>query len=164
MYTRGENQMFNKKLIVLLAAVALFALVPFASAQEPTEEPAAVVATEAAPEVVEVEEGETATVPATTEIVVTDDGFGLEDLANNPDVVLLILFAAVGLIRVIDSVAGKYWNKELKPVQGVILAGRDALGDYGSQLVRQTPTVIDDRLFEVWAEHYGYVKKDSAQG
>jgi predicted secreted protein len=50
MYTRGENQMFNKKLIVLLAAVALFALVPFAvQAQEPTEEPPVVTVEQAEP-------------------------------------------------------------------------------------------------------------------
>lgn len=156
-----------KKVAILFAFVLLLG-VPFVGAQDDaTPEPEVVTEGES----VEVEAGEEVTIdtPAPeTEIVITsEEEPGLTDIPNWEVYLLFGLLAAVGVTSIVEKVWGRVLGQKLAPFQPIIVSARDTGMGYLGQYVASTPSVIDDRAFEILATQLGYqiVKKPTdAQG
>jgi hypothetical protein len=170
MYTRGENQMFNKKLIVLFVFAALFALVPFVGAQEPTAEPTAEATEESvlveaeAGDSVEVDTSETGT---TVIEVVGEDAPQPWDIPHLEVWLGLVVVFMLAFWKIYDDVIVPRLGGKQLPFQPIIQAGERVGMDFLYSEVQRTPSTWDDDLFDYVARKRGYVKpedRNQAQG
>lgn len=145
--------MFKRSFLFLILLGMLLFPVGAAFAQDDEETPEL-----AQPEAVELKQGESAIVPPSSEptVVKAEQADYLQGLIENPEALVLLLLAAIGLLVLIDKVTGGRLVTHLEPIQPILSATRDTLGNPLYEAVKKTPSEIDDELFRILANKLGY--------